>query len=162
MGKKVRHSGRGGKTIRLLKEERAFVGIDVHKDSYSVSVAADRRKVVARWVQPADPLAVVRRLEPIRSQVAAVVYEAGPTGFSLVRVLREHGLPADVVAPSKTPTERGPAGKSDRLDADDLAFLASKAMLRAIYVPTRQEEADRQLVRRRHAILSRREVVYAA
>ena len=156
MGKKVRHSGRECKAIRLLDGERAFVGADVHKETYSVSVWTDRRERVAQWVQPADPMALVRRLKPVRARVATVVYEAGPTGFTLARVLRQHGLPAEVVAPSKTPVARGPSSKCDRLDADHLAFLASKEMLKTIYVPTVHEEADRQMVRRRHQLARER------
>jgi transposase len=156
MAKKVRLSGRGRKAIRLLDGERAFVGVDVHKATYSVSVWTDRRDQVAHWVQPADPMALVRRLAPVRSQLAAVVYEAGPTGFSLARTLRQRRLPAEVVAPSKTPTARGPSSKCDRLDAGRLAFLASKAMLTAVYVPSLQQEADRQVVRRRHQLARER------
>lgn len=156
MARKVRHSGRERKGLALLCEERAFVGVDVHKGTYSVCVWTDRREQVAQWVQPADPVALARRLEVVCSQIASVVYEAGPTGFTLARVLRERGLPVAVVAPSRTPVTRGPSSKSDRVDAYRLASLASKGMLEGIYVPTVQQEADRQMVRRRHQLARER------
>ncbi len=45
---------RVGKEIRPLAEEVAFVGVDVHKRTYTVSVWTERRGRVARWTQPAD------------------------------------------------------------------------------------------------------------
>lgn len=153
MRKSVAGSGRVGKEIALLPEERAFVGIDVHKKTYSVCVWTEARGRVARWTQPADPGALLRRVEPIRGQVAHAVYEAGPTGFGLLRALRGQGYSADVVAPSATPKPACPSDKSDRRDAEMLAMLDGKAMLRAIYVPSAQEEADRQVVRRREQVV---------
>jgi transposase len=127
----------------------AFVGVDVHKKSYQVSVWTEGREWVAQWTQPADAEALCRRLEPVRAQVAHVVYEAGPTGLGLVRSLRARGFSADVVAPSKTPVAAGRSNKSDRRDAGQLAHLDGKGMLTAIYVLTPQEEGDRQVLRRR-------------
>jgi len=150
MAKKVSNHSGGRKELRLLEDERAFVGVDVHKATYSVCLWTEGREVVGQWVQPADPMALAARLEPIRSQVALVVYEAGPTGFTLARVLERARVAVAVVAPSKIPVVRGPSSKCDRLDASHLAFLASKEMLKVVYVPTLQEEADRQMVRRRH------------
>ena len=42
-------------------------------------------------------------LQKIRSSLKNVVYEAVPAGYSLVRLLRSAGLPAEVVAAGKTP-----------------------------------------------------------
>src|SRR5689334_7661862 len=90
--------------LRLDSGEVAHVGVDVHKASYHVAVVTDLRGLVASWTQPADPAPLVERLKPIGTQVAQVVYEAGPTGFTLVRRLRSSGLRAEVIAPSKIPT----------------------------------------------------------
>ena len=152
MGNRVAGRRRVGKEIRLLAEEVAFVGVDVHKKRYQVSVWTEGREWVAQWTQPADSEALCRRLEPVRAQVAHVVYEAGPTGLSLVRMLRARGFSADVVAASKTPMASGRSNKSDRRDAGQLARLDAKGMLTAIYVHTPQEEADRQVLRRREQV----------
>jgi transposase len=136
-----------------LAEEVAFVGVDVHKKSYSVCVWTEARGRVARWTQPADPGALLGRLDWIRSQVGHVVYEAGPTGYGLLRALRGRGYSADVVAPSATPKPACPSDKSDRLDAEMLAMLDAKGLLRSIYVPSVEEEADRQVVRRREQVV---------
>jgi transposase len=146
-------------TLRLDGGEIAHVGVDVHKASYHVAVVSDRRGLVATWTQPASPDLLVERLNPIRTQVAQVVYEAGPTGFALVRRLRAAGYPAEVIAPSKTPTMPGPEAKSDRLDCRKLAVFAQKGLLRPVRVPTEPEEADRQVVRLREQLARKLRVV---
>src|SRR3954463_9201226 len=83
-------------TLCLDPGEVAHVGVDVHKASYHVAVVTDLRGLVATWTQPADPGLLVERLKPVGTQVALVVYEAGPTGFALVRRLRAAQLKAEV------------------------------------------------------------------
>jgi len=138
--------------LRLDRGEVVHVGVDVHKASYHVAILSDRRGLIATWTQPADPAVLVARLKPIGKQVAQVVYEAGPTGFGLVRTLRAAKLRAEVIAPSKIPTMPGPEAKSDRLDCRKLATFAQKGLLRPVRVPTEQEEADRQVVRLREQL----------
>jgi transposase len=138
--------------LRLDRGEVAHVGVDVHKASYHIAVLSDRRGLIATWTQPASPDLLIERLKPIGKQVAQIAYEAGPTGFGLVRKLRGGGLKADVIAPSKIPTMPGPEAKSDRLDCRKLAVFAQKGLLRPVRVPTEQEEADRQVVRLREQL----------
>jgi transposase len=139
--------------LRLDQGEVVHVGVDVHKHTYHVAVLSDVRGFVTTWVQPACPDLLVQRLRPILDQVAQVVYEAGPTGFALVRRLRDAGLSAEVIAPSKIPTLPGQQSKSDRLDGRKLATFAQKGLLRPVRVPTEQEEADRQVVRVREQLV---------
>jgi len=68
-----------------------------------------------------------------------VVYEAGPTGYSLARTIKAAGLPVGVVAPSKTPRQAAPDSKTDSLDARKLAEYAAKGLLRHIAIPTKQK-----------------------
>ena len=78
-----------------------------------------------------------------------MAYEAGPTGFGLARELSGHGFNNMVVAPSHIPTLPGKQPKSDGLDCRKLAMMAAKGLLCGVYVPSEQEEADRQIVRLR-------------
>jgi transposase len=140
------------KQERLDAGERVHVGVDVHKRSYHLALWSERRGLVTTWVQPAAPQALRRRLGPHRPQIAQVVYEAGPTGYALVRTLREAGFAAEVIAPSRTPTAASPGAKSDRLDCRRLAVYAAKGLLAPVRVPTGEEEADRQIVRLREQL----------
>jgi transposase len=139
--------------IRLDDGEVLHVGVDAHKATYHVALLSDRRGFLATWVQPADPELLVSKLKPFRDQVAQVVSEAGPTGFTLTRRLRAAGLQAEVIAPSKTPTLPGPETKCDRLDCRKLATFAQKGLLTPVRVPTDREEADRQVVRLREQLV---------
>jgi len=80
--------------------ERTFVGLDVHAWSVTghgldtVSGEVWQRKLTP---DPADILAWVSTLPgPVK-----LTYEAGPTGYSLYRHLRDHGVSCVVAAPSK-------------------------------------------------------------
>jgi transposase len=145
--------------LKLDEGETVHIGVDVHKASYHVAVLNDQRGFVATWTQPADPDLLLARLKPIRPQVAQIVYEAGPTGFTLVRRLREAGFPAEVIAPSKIPSLPGPETKCDRLDCRKLATFAQKGLLQPVRVPTEQEEADRQVVRLREQLVQKLRVI---
>src|SRR4051794_35324374 len=140
-------------TIRLDEGEVLHVGVDAHKATYHVALLSDRRGFLATWVQPADPGLLASKLEPFRVQVAQVVSEAGPTGFTLPRRLRAAGLQAEVIAPAKTPTLPGPETNCDRLDCRKLATFAQKGLLTPVRVPTDREEADRQVVRLREQLV---------
>lgn len=139
--------------IRLDPREVVHVGVDVHKASYHVALYSTPREVVATWVQPARPVALIDRLGPIRNRVARVVYEAGPTGFSLARRLAEAKLPVQVIAPSRMLAPVGAEAKCDRLDCRKLAMHSAKGLLRPVRVPTEQEEADRQVLRLREQLV---------
>src|SRR5512142_2442475 len=145
--------------LRVERGERAHVGVDVHKRTYHVAVVTDRRGLIAAWVQPASPEVLLERLRPIRTRVAQVVYEAGPTGFTLARRLQAEGYVAQVIAPSKLLVTVGPEAKSDRLDCRRLAVLAQKGLLRPVRIPTEPEEADRQVLRLREQLVRKSRTV---
>jgi transposase len=83
-------------------------------------------------------------------------YEAGPCGFELHRLLVSMGVACDVVAPSLIPRRAGDRVKTDRRDASRLARLHRAGELTPIRVPSRAEEAVRDLVRARAALLADR------
>ena len=78
----------------------------------------------------------MRTLEPFRRRIGGIVYEAGPTGYTLARVLRQHGFNVDVIAPSRTPKTTGKQVKSDRLDSRKLAMWSAKGLLQPVQIPT--------------------------
>lgn len=129
-------------------EDRIFVGLDVHKRSIHIAVRING-KLAATWVTSNDVTGVMTALEPLHPGMKKVVYEAGPTGYSLARAMKKEGWPIEVVAPGKTPKEANIGSKSDRLDCRKLAEYAEKKLLKAIAIPTEQEEVDRQILRLR-------------
>ncbi|MGH9203076.1 MAG: IS110 family transposase [Vicinamibacterales bacterium] len=81
-----------------------------------------------------------------------VCYEAGPCGYDPYRILTKLGVRTEVIAPSLIPRRPGDRVKTGRLDARNLARLHRAGELTAIRVPTKLEEAIRDLVRVREDI----------
>jgi transposase len=136
--------------VGITREDRLFVGVDVHKSQYHLAVWSCRHgRAIATWVAPACQVAALSRLEPLREQVARVVYEAGPTGFGFARRLAEAGWPVQVISPAHTPESPADRDKSDRLDARKLSRYCAKGLLHPVYIPTAIEEADRAVFRSR-------------
>ncbi len=132
----------------------AYVGLDVHKNSISVAFAAqDNSPPRSLGRLPNDLTRLLRKLEPLGSpDRVRVCYEAGPTGYGLVRRLRELGYDCQVVAPAKTPRIASDRVKTDRRDAIKLADFLRSGHLTFIRVPTPEEEALRDLIRTREDI----------
>src|SRR6266508_2492575 len=137
----------------MEKSSTIYVGLDVHKDSIAVAYAPEDRgaDVVSLGTigtRPCDIDKLIRR--PQAKDAALVfVYEAGPCGDWLYRYLTRKGLPCHVVAPSLIPRKPGDRVKTDRRDAITLARLMRSGDLTAIYVPSIEDEAIRDLSRGR-------------
>lgn len=128
-----------------------YIGVDVHKRSFSVAVLRPDG-VIKDWVTPADIDGFAALLSALPVRIGCVCYEAGPTGFGLARKLESAGIPVLVAAPSRVPRPVTATNKTDRLDCLKLAEYASSGLLRGIAIPTEREEAFRTLVRRRHQL----------
>jgi transposase len=130
----------------MMDARPVAVGLDVHKSS--VRLAAVRGGEVVREVTlPYEPERVVGELRAWPG--VRVAYEAGPTGFGLYRHVIAAGIDCEVVAPGLVPTRPGDRVKTDRRDARRLAALHASGLLTGIFVPSRELEALRDLVRAR-------------
>lgn len=132
-----------------------FVGLDVHKDSISVSYAAADRSEPPQFLgqvgtRKADIDKLIRRLQS-KSAHLVFAYEAGPCGYVLYRHLTSKGFECRVVAPSLMPKRPGDRIKNDRRDSMEIARLLRGGDLTAVYVPTVDDEAIRDLCRARDA-----------
>lgn len=133
-----------------MEQCSTIVGLDVHKDTITVAVLPPRAEHVMETLKvPNTPRAIealVQRLAH-RAGPLAFVYEAGPCGYEVQRQLAALGRPCAVIAPALTPRRPGDRVKTDRRDAEKLARLYRAGELTIIRVPTRAEEAARDLVR---------------
>jgi transposase len=130
----------------MSMQGKTLVGLDVHAAQTHAAVldtVSGELRVKKLWGAPGE---VVSFLEGLGPGVRAV-YEAGPTGFGLVRAARERGIEIEVVAPGSIPKGSGDRVKTDRRDAERLARLLAAGELRFAYVPSVADERFRDLTR---------------
>lgn len=133
-----------------------YIGLDVHKNSVSVGYACSDGSAPEYYGKfGGSNQAVERGLLRLRRKLGAgkedlrLCYEAGPTGFMLVRRLKQLGYDAIVVAPSKIPRKSGDKVKTDRKDCTKFAGLHRAGELEAIHIPDDRDEAVRDVCRAR-------------
>jgi len=134
------------------------VGLDVHKKTIVTAVLpAKAERVMERSTLENCPKVIEKLVTRIGARGPAVfVYEAGPCGYEVQRQIAALGHRCVVIAPSMTPRRPGDRVKTDRRDAEKLARLYRAGELAIIYVPTREEEAARDLVRAREDAVGNR------
>jgi transposase len=145
------------KTLRIdYQGKMIYLGIDVHKRTYSVTVIRDEL-IVKRDTIAASPVGLVAYLKRcfagarIRS-----VYEAGFSGFTLHRMLVQNGVENIVINPASIEVAANDKVKTDRRDSRKLAEHLCAGRLKAIYVPEPEQELRRQLTRTREQIVRQR------
>ena len=134
------------------------VGLDVHKKMIIAATLppGSRRKAEKAQFEN-NPKAIKKFVTrtALRGPVE-FVYEAGPCGYEVHRQITELGHHCVVIAPSLTPVRPGDRVKTDWRDAENLARFHRSGDLTEIRVPTREEEAARDLPRVREDALKDR------
>lgn len=130
--------------------ENIYVGLDVHKKSWSATVLTDDMEHRTFTMAP-DANVLVRYLEknfPGANYYSA--YEAGFCGFTPHRILLEKGVNNIVVNASDVPsTNKDNTTKTDNVDSRKIARALRAKTLRGIYVFERDAEEFRGLARQR-------------
>jgi transposase len=132
-----------------------FVGMDTHKESTDISTVYDGHQERPQFYGkiPTRKHAVEKLVRQLQSRHPGAtlhfVYEAGPCGYWLYRLLTRLGQLCYVVAPSLIPKKPGKRVKTDKRDSLELAQSLKSGALDAIYVPEAEDEAIRDLSRAR-------------
>jgi len=140
-----------------MKNSLRFVGLDVHAETVAVAVAEQGGEVRDLGIIANRPEAVRKlaaKLGPVE-QIRAC-YEAGPTGYGVYWQLVKLGIACEVIAPTLIPTRPGERIKTDRRDAAKLARCHRAGELTSVWVPDKDHEALRDLVRQREAAIKDR------
>ena len=118
-----------------------IVGIDTHSKKNAVCAIVPATGEMREAVLSEDPGQLLSWIsgqgfpEPV-----GCVYESGPTGFGLARALEAGGVACTVAATSKL-SYRVDRQKNDRADAKWLARQMLAGGVRAVRVPTPEEES---------------------
>lgn len=135
-----------------MQTVRSFVGMDLHNETISISVAEDRRNGPVRFLgvipnRPDEIAKMAKRLS--KHGELDFCYEAGGCGYNIYRQLTALGHSCTVAATSMIPRKPGERIKTDRRDSPKLAILHRSGDLTRVWVPDATHEALRDLVRAR-------------
>lgn len=143
------------KAISYVGKE-VFIGIDVHKKTYSVVARADR-EVVKKWTTAASPQALAQQLlNYFAGATIHSAYEAGFSGFVLHRELEKNGIQNLVVNAAGIEVAVNDRVKTDKRDALKLATSLEATRLKGIRIPSEEEESHRLLSRTRNQLVEDR------
>lgn len=137
-----------GKTI--------YLGIDVHKKTYSMSVICDGI-LVKRDTIAASPQKLLNYLSRgFKGAEVKSAYEAGFCGFYLHRFLVDHGIDNIVVHAASIEISARDAVKTDKRDSLKIATQLSDRRLTCVYIPSVEREDKRNLTRLREALVKQK------
>jgi len=139
-----------------FKGQQIYVGMDIHKKSWSISILTDQLEHKT-FTQPPDVRTLMNYLKRNFPGAAyKCVYEAGYCGFWIHDSLKEHGAECLVVNPGDVPTkDKERRSKTDRVDCRKLARNLRSGELKGIYIPSRPKVEDRGLIRTRHSMVKK-------
>ena len=138
------------KTTIDFKGENIYIGFDVHKKDWKVTIMTDRL-VHKTFAQPPKPLVLVNYLKknfPGARYHSA--YEAGFCGYWIHHQLKQMGINSIIVNPADIPTtHKEKVQKEDKRDSRKIARSLASGDLRGIHVPLISSLEDRALMRTR-------------
>lgn len=134
-----------------------YVGMDVHKESYTLccyTLVEDRIHHLQRTA--ANYKYVLQYLEQLRRHYSTDIdflcgYEAGCLGYTLYHQLTNHGIPCVILAPTTmatTPLKK--RVKTDKKDAGEIAKCLAFRTYSAVHIPTAEDEEVKEYIRMRN------------
>jgi transposase len=135
---------------KSFSEENIYIGIDVHKKSWSITILTDYLEHKT-YNQSPDTRVLTSYLErnfPGGNYLSC--YEAGFSGFWLHRQLEECGIKNIVINAADVPSSnKDSQTKTDHVDSRKLAKALRAKMLTGIFIPERKDQERRSLSRYR-------------
>lgn len=137
-----------------FKGKDLFIGLDVHKKSWSVTILIEGMEH-RTFTQPPSPLVLNNYLQkafPGGSFYSA--YEAGFCGYGIHRELNKLGIKNIVINAADIPaSQKDQLQKRDPIDSRKIARGLEKGLLRPIHIFNRDEEELRSLNRTRFYLM---------
>jgi transposase len=131
-------------------DKHIFVGIDVHKKNWNVSLFYEQN-YVKTFQQPPSTDALeklLRRNFPGGNYLCG--YESGYSGFWIQRQLQLKGINCYVIHAADIPqTHKRKTAKTDAVDSRSIAQALSAGTVTSVYVPDPEIESHRSLLRYR-------------
>lgn len=136
--------------------QKIFIGIDVHKKSYSLSAICNG-SLIKKATISADPDILLAFLyNNFNNSQIETAYEAGFSGFHLHRFLLGNGIKNFVVHPASIEIASRERVKTDKRDSLKIAMQLSAGRLKSVYVPQELREDFRRISRLRNTFIKDR------
>src|SRR3569833_2018260 len=139
----------------MVMSSVAHVGFDVHEKDIVICVMVEHSTEPLLLQKVSNSAGSVLKVLQVLSEKYTLrcCYEASGCGYVLHRWLAEAGISCQVIAPSLIPKCAGDRVKTDRRDARKLAELYRAGLLKAVHIPTEEEESVRSVVRLRETMV---------
>lgn len=134
-----------------------YVGIDVHKKSWEVKILTEhtshRPLHLSSDHKLKDLTNYLKKNFPDATILCA--YEAGFSGYWIQEGLEQEGITTLIIHPADIPTsDKEKQYKTDQRDCLKIAQTLRSGLLEGIYVPSKEFQKDRAVVRQRYQIAS--------
>ena len=132
-----------------------YVGMDVHKESYTLCCYCyDTDKVEYKQTIPSDYKLILKYMERVRDRYEGDVrfvcgYEAGCLGYSLYHKLKEHAVECKILAPTTMAITNTNRVKTDKRDAANIARCLAFHTYSEVYVPDKVDNTIKEYIRMR-------------
>lgn len=132
-----------------------YVGMDVHKESYTLCCYCyDTDKVEYKQTIPSDYKLILKYMESMRNVYGENVtfvcgYEAGCLGYSLYHQLREHAVDCKILASTTMAITNTSRVKTDKRDAANIARCLAFHTYSEVYVPDDEDNSVKEYIRMR-------------
>ena len=132
-----------------------YVGMDVHKDSFTLCCYCyDTDMVEYKQTIPPDYRLVLKYMERVRDRYEGEVtfvcgYEAGCLGYSLYHQLTDHAVDCKILAPTTMAITNTNRVKTDRKDAANIARCLAFHTYSEVYVPDEMDNQVKEYIRMR-------------
>ena len=138
-------------------ERLLHVGIDVDDKAFHAAAFDQKTGEIMEFSTKPTSNALLKKLRALEKTDyhLKTCYEASYIGYSLHHFLESKGIDNCIVAPSLIPDLPGRHVKTDRIDSKKLATYFAKDLLTSIYIPDKQDEQVRDLIRSRAATVCR-------
>jgi transposase len=129
-----------------------YVGLDVHKKSWSVTVRTSGLEI-EHFTQTPDPVQLAHHLKSrFKGAVFYSAYEAGFSGTSAHTALCKAGINNNIIHPGDLPvTDKQKNNKTDLHDSRAIAKYLEADLLNSIYIMPVEQQERRSLFRLRQA-----------
>jgi transposase len=139
---------------QITASPKLFIGLDIHKKSWSVHFRTDISDHRGFTMPPVSDKLRQYVNQHFGDHEVYITYESGCCGFGAARLFTAYGWSVTIVNAADIPRiQKHQFQKSDRIDSRLLCRHLQQGQLKAIYIPSVEQDELRSLVRHRNSVV---------